>query len=291
MQCFLKRSKAWDLSTGTLLSTFQFPRPISCLAWDVTERLFFAASSDGSIHQVNLFKQRDDKLSRIMEAVGGGGSTDVIRMTDEDQEAAKRRLISVGYVLRCHCACRLLLNPSSRSQAVTTIVISLTSSLLLAGTVDGFIHTYDIASHQLLRSISTHKGFPITHLMTMLKPPDLVGHVSLTLSANPNDTKESIPVRPVASFHRVKDPKQREAHEVTMMLPPSTNVSSHFLDHVCGMLTVVASSEHQKLSSHTPMKRCCETIQYLLKMLELIRSNQAYRCKPVSLNSKGKYKG
>ncbi|KAI0091715.1 WD40 repeat-like protein [Irpex rosettiformis] len=196
--------KAWDLSTGTLLTTFQFPRPISCLAWDVTERLFLAASADGSIHQVNLFRQRDDKLSRVLEAVGGGGPTDVIRMTDEDQEAAKKRLISV-------------------KQPITTMTISLSSSLILVGTETGLIHVYDIASHQLLRSISTHKGFSITHLSTMLKPPDLIGHVSLSLSASgPLDSRESIPVRPVATFQRVRDPKAREAHEVTMMLSPSS---------------------------------------------------------------------
>ena len=88
----------WDLESKSLLTTFHFPRPISSLAWDVTERLFFAASPDGFIHQVNLFRQRDDKLSRIMEAVGGAGSTDVIRITDEDAHAVRRRLIAVGYV-------------------------------------------------------------------------------------------------------------------------------------------------------------------------------------------------
>lgn len=82
----------------SLLTTFQFPRPISSLAWDLTERLFFAASADGHIHQVNLFKKRDDKLSRVMEAVGGAGSADVIRISDEDQQAARKRLIVVGYV-------------------------------------------------------------------------------------------------------------------------------------------------------------------------------------------------
>ena len=91
--------QVWDLESKSLLSTFQFPRPISTLAWDFTERLFFAASPDGFIHQVNLFRQRDDKLSRIMEAVGGAGSTDVIRITDEDEQAARKRLITVGYVL------------------------------------------------------------------------------------------------------------------------------------------------------------------------------------------------
>lgn len=82
----------------SLLTTFQFPRLISTLALDFTERLFFAASPDGTIYQVNLFRQRDDKLGRAMEAVGGAGSTDIIRITDEDQQASRRRLITVGYV-------------------------------------------------------------------------------------------------------------------------------------------------------------------------------------------------
>lgn len=47
---------------------------------------------------MNLFRQRADRLSRALEAVGGAGSTDVIRLTDEDQEDTKKRLISVGCV-------------------------------------------------------------------------------------------------------------------------------------------------------------------------------------------------
>lgn len=57
--------------------------------------MFFAASDDGSIHQVNLFRQRRDKFGR--EAVGGAGSTDVIRIDEENGGATKNRLISVGY--------------------------------------------------------------------------------------------------------------------------------------------------------------------------------------------------
>ncbi|KAJ3519438.1 hypothetical protein NM688_g9300 [Phlebia brevispora] len=33
--------KMWDLAPSSLLTTFQFPRPISLLAWDPTERVFF----------------------------------------------------------------------------------------------------------------------------------------------------------------------------------------------------------------------------------------------------------
>lgn len=55
------------------------------------------------MHQVNLFRQRVDKFGHAaMEAVGGGGVNDTIRINDEDPQAAKKRLISVGYVARPH---------------------------------------------------------------------------------------------------------------------------------------------------------------------------------------------
>jgi len=90
--------KVWDLGSKSLLTTFQFPQPIACLAWDLTERMFFAASSDGSIHQMNLFRQRDDKSGgQAVEAIGGAGVNDVIRV-DDDPEAKKKRLISIEYI-------------------------------------------------------------------------------------------------------------------------------------------------------------------------------------------------
>ena len=100
----------------------------------------------------------------------------------------------------------------------------MTSSHLLVGTHSGLIQVYDIASHQLLRSISTHKGFSITHLTTMLKPPDLVGHVSLSLGGG-GDSKEPVSVRHITPFQRMRDPKTREAHEVGIMLAGSSSVS------------------------------------------------------------------
>lgn len=87
--------KVWDLSTQTLLSTFQFPKAIATVTWDVAERIFFAASVDGSIHQVNLFTQRED---RFATAVGGGGAADQIRIGDGPGSTGPthKRLISVG---------------------------------------------------------------------------------------------------------------------------------------------------------------------------------------------------
>ncbi|KAI0629250.1 WD40 repeat-like protein [Trametes polyzona] len=206
--------KVWDPASKTLLTTFYFPQPIACIAWDPTERLFFAASADGSIHQVNLFRQREDKFSRAaMEAVGGAGVSDIIRINDVDPKDARKRLISAG-------------------EAVTTLAFSLTGSMLLAGTASGLIHIYDIASHQLLRTMSSHKGMCITHLSTMLRPPDLIGHISLTLSSGAaGDARENIPVRPVAPFQRIRDAKAREAHEVSLILPHNQTPTGSFFSY------------------------------------------------------------
>jgi pre-rRNA-processing protein IPI3 len=86
--------KVWDISTQTLLSTFQFPTAITTIAWDAAERIFFAASVDGSIHQVNMFSRREDRFS---VAVGGGGAADPIRVWDESASIGptEKRLISV----------------------------------------------------------------------------------------------------------------------------------------------------------------------------------------------------
>jgi pre-rRNA-processing protein IPI3 len=193
--------KLWDISSQSLLTTFHFPKPISSTVWDITERLFFAASLDGSIYQVSLFRQRAEKhAGQTIEAVGGAGVSDLIRVADEDSNSRK-------------CLIRV-------DQPITAITISLTSSLLLVGTATGLINIYDITSHQLLRTISTHKGMSISHLATMLKPPDLVGHISLSLNIGSSaDAKDIIPMRPVVPFHRMKDSKAREAHEVAMILP------------------------------------------------------------------------
>ena len=157
--------------------------------------------------------------------------------------------------------------------------MSLSSSLLLVGTATGLIHSYDITSHQLLRTISTHKGFSITHLSTMLKPPDLVGHVSLSLSASSSgDSRESIPVRPVAPFQRVRDPKAREGHEVTMMLTPPPSVS--FYDtSISTAADTTLRRKRQKHSSPTMKKNFYEITPYSCKTLAQAHKPRVYLSK------------
>lgn len=63
----------------------------------MTERVFFAASQDGSIHCVNLFRQRKTNAGEsISEAVGGSGTSEVIRIAEEGANSQSRKLIQVG---------------------------------------------------------------------------------------------------------------------------------------------------------------------------------------------------
>ena len=97
--------------------------------------------------------------------------------------------------------------------------------MLLAGTALGNVHVYDVPSHQLLRTINAHPGpgLAVTHLTTLLKPPDLIGHVRLD-----GDKGGGIPVRPIVPFQRMREARPREAHEVTMMLPHAQKVRAFF---------------------------------------------------------------
>lgn len=190
--------KLWEISSTTLLATFIFPQPITILALDLAERTFFAASQDGSIHQVNLFRQKKNRMGHntgSLEAVGGMDEGGAMRIDDGDVPTRKK-LISAG-------------------QEVTSLAMSFTGSTLLVGTATGVVQVYDIPSHQLIRSINVQQGFAVTHVCSFLKPLDLVGQMTI---GGPSTT-DSIPVRPISSFHRIRDQASRDAHEVPVMLP------------------------------------------------------------------------
>ncbi|KZV72236.1 WD40 repeat-like protein [Peniophora sp. CONT] len=186
--------KLWDLATQTLLTSWLLPAPIAHLVWDPTERLFFAAAegAKGDVYQVNMFRRRDDGRG---EAVGGAGVADIIRISDDEAKESSKRIINVG-------------------EPVSALALSLTASLLLVGTAPGLVHVYDVRSHQLLRTISVHKGARITHLEAISKPPDLVGHVSLVRAAN----NEAPQPRPIVALQRTRDVSSRTRRDVSVVL-------------------------------------------------------------------------
>lgn len=94
------------------------------------------------------------------------------------------------------------------------MALSLSSSHLLVGTQSGEIHVYSLPSHQLLRTISSHAS-PVTHLSTMLRPPDLVG----------SRTKlDSWPIMEVKPLERTRGGRiAREVQEVSVVLVPTAS--------------------------------------------------------------------
>lgn len=74
----------------------------------------------------------------------------------------------------------------------------------------------------------------------MIKPPDLIGHVSLMLNvSSTSDARDVMPVKPIAPLHRIKDMKAREHHEVTIMLPMRAEVSQVVHHALFWLLTIV----------------------------------------------------
>jgi pre-rRNA-processing protein IPI3 len=68
----------WSLSPPfDLLSTFSFPPSVipTAITVDPTERFFYAASAQGDVYHVSLFRRRTELGGRRgdLEAVGGGG--------------------------------------------------------------------------------------------------------------------------------------------------------------------------------------------------------------------------
>ncbi|EJD43766.1 WD40 repeat-like protein [Auricularia subglabra TFB-10046 SS5] len=191
--------KMWDVSSRELLGTFAFPTPVAHLAVDPAERaIYVAAAADrGVVYQIDLYSRGKGTTARA--AVGAG---DTLHMGAE-QDGERSRVFSVG-------------------KPVTSLALDMPGTQLLAGAQDGSISLFDVASHQLLRTIAppAHGSpGPVTFLHTLLRPADLVG------PAASGSAKDAPPLRPLAVFHRIRDRAAREAHEVPLVLPRSPPIA------------------------------------------------------------------
>jgi len=222
--------KVWDLNSRTILSTFLFPAPINCLAWERTERIFFASSQKGDVYRVNLYRKRQDHLQvSVMEAIGGGASLgEQIQIASLDGETT--RLIPVG-------------------ESPTCMSLSMNANHLLIGLETGLVHIYDVSSHQLLRTITNHKGQPIIKVGTIIKPSDLMGHVEF---GETSVLKEDVPIRPLLPFQRVRDPRAREAHEVSVLLPQANIVPLRTQDELFAQVMSEYNSFTKEDESNDP---------------------------------------
>jgi pre-rRNA-processing protein IPI3 len=93
---------------------------------------------------------------------------------------------------------------------ITSMTLSLSTTHLLLGTYSGEIHIYSLPSHQHLRTLSSHQS-PITHISTLLRPPDLIGSTG--------GRKDGWPIMEIKALERMRAGRvAREVQECTLVL-------------------------------------------------------------------------
>ncbi|KAI1312296.1 Pre-rRNA-processing protein ipi3 [Mortierella claussenii] len=182
--------KLWDLSTGTLLTTFLFPTKILALALDPAERYFLAASgtpaatsataheADYLIYQAMLYKAKHTQQGyTTMESVDGDAGLEQIGLG-----GAKRNGTRGGdLVFRGH------------HHPITRLALNFDGSALVSGDSKGHLMVWDVASRQMVRDIKQHKG-AISSIHTLFQPADLYSNT--TLSDKPK-------ISPITPFKRI----------------------------------------------------------------------------------------
>ncbi|KAF9950753.1 Pre-rRNA-processing protein ipi3 [Mortierella alpina] len=167
--------KLWDLSTGSLLTTFLFPTKIMALALDPAERYFLAASgtpastaataneADYLIYQALLYKAKHTQQGyTTMEAVDGDSGLEQIGLG-----GAKRNGVRGGdLVFRGH------------HHPILRLALNFDGSALVSGDSKGHLMVWDVASRQMVREIKQHKG-AISSIHTMFQPADLYSNTTL----------------------------------------------------------------------------------------------------------------
>ncbi|KAI8144222.1 WD40-repeat-containing domain protein [Fennellomyces sp. T-0311] len=161
--------KAWDLSTGELLTTFLFPKPVSTVVADPSETRLFVAC-ENKIYPVELYRRRHDKTynADVVESTGGMSKVESvgIRPVDGSGTIAEQ---PQGPVFADH------------SGTVTSLALSFDGSLLISASEDGNCIVWDVTSRQPLRKFESHKG-PVTHITCILRPSELVTGSSSNVS-------------------------------------------------------------------------------------------------------------
>ncbi|GHJ90405.1 hypothetical protein NliqN6_6807 [Naganishia liquefaciens] len=232
--------KVWALSPPKLLSSFSLPQgqiPTS-IAVDPLERSFHVGTDAGEIHHVRLFRRKQElgkrteetddvlqsgnvaadlrELGDMLVAVGGdgeGGADVRIGGEGQDSKSGKGRI--------------------SLNSPITALVLSKSQSHLVSGTASGHIYIHALPSHQHLRTITSHVGVPVTHLSTLIRPPDLVGSVSLRDAANAATSSHGVvapgawPVKEIKQFERMKVIKRDARHtgDLGILLRPHVDFS------------------------------------------------------------------
>jgi pre-rRNA-processing protein IPI3 len=153
--------KLWDLATGQLLTTFLFPKPVSCVVMNPSETMLFAACED-KIYSVELFKRRQDQTYKInnVESLGGMGRVESVGIKASTFAGQESKEPSLGAVFSGHTG------------TINALTLSFDGTTMISGAEDGNCIVWDVLSRQPLRKFENHKG-PVSHVSCFIRPLEL----------------------------------------------------------------------------------------------------------------------
>ncbi|CAG8465532.1 2341_t:CDS:2 [Ambispora gerdemannii] len=195
--------------------------------------------------KVNLFREREISgyqpnnpnsaistrtNNREVESVDGGGAVEGVALEGHNYNNTKGGL---GLVFRGHSA------------GITAITLSYDSTILLSASEDGTVLIWDIASRQMLKTFTYHKG-PVTNLSVFLKPPELSTIGSSVTASN------KIPIPHISPFKKVQQQSsfpdrllENSDDVVTVLLNSSNeNIDSFIGSDINSQASILSTEYH-----------------------------------------------
>ncbi|CAO3593822.1 unnamed protein product [Absidia cylindrospora] len=148
--------KLWDLATGELLTTFLFPKAVSCIVVNPSETILFAACGN-DIYSVDLYKRRQQQTYNAAQSLGGLGKVEAVGVHSSSDASSS----SLGSMFSGH------------TDLINSLSLSFDGTILVSGSEDGNCIVWDVASRQSLRKFESHKG-PVSHVSCILRPNELL---------------------------------------------------------------------------------------------------------------------
>jgi pre-rRNA-processing protein IPI3 len=192
--------KVWSLSRQHLLNSISFPTYVTTVVTDAEERRVYIGGGDGKIYVTSVRYLRNVRSNNM----NGGDSNNMNAMSNNhksntsDSSHRRNQQILEAHHGRINC-----------------LVMTLDSTRLISGGVDGIIVVWDATSCVSLKRLDMHLG-PITSLYTLIKPLDLLVSKTQTLQQHHPSSKREKGKKVL----RPLKPLQKHSHSNSSMEPP-----------------------------------------------------------------------
>ena len=230
--------KVWSLSRQHLLHSISFPTYVTSVVTDLEERKVYVGGGDGKIYVTSMRYLRNANSSNNINNNYNVNNNNNNNYNNNNNNNRKNQQILQAHHGRINC-----------------LVMTLDSTRLISGGVDGIIVVWDAASCVSLKRLDMHLG-PITSLYTLIKPLDLLvsktqalqqqNSASSSMSKREKGKKNLRPLKPLQ-----KHSNSNSTMELPILLSSLPVQTKRNLK--CNELLLIDSSLHDSTSSKETM--------------------------------------